>query len=238
MIAVSTDDPAFQTAAGYVTAYLTGSAEIDRWTAPGSALTAVTPRACSGVHIDGVETVTAEAPTTRAAVVATATCQTVGRVSATTQYGLVLQVRDGRWEVTAEDPALLAGPRGALPPPRHLRPRHLLAPRPPVDLASHTKENVMSDLLITLIAPMQIGAVPLQTITEWLNTQLGEAKTVLMAFAGVAILALTVWRLIKSGFAIGAMITVGVVAALALWLIVGGGIETISDLFGEQAKAK
>ena len=110
MVAVSTDDPAFQTAAGYVTAYLTGSAEIDRWTAPGSALTAVTPRACSAVHIDGVETVTAEAPTTRAAVVATATCQTVGRVSVTTQYGLVLQVRDGRWEVTAEDPALLLDP--------------------------------------------------------------------------------------------------------------------------------
>ena len=96
----------------------------------------------------------------------------------------------------------------------------------------------MSDLLITLIAPLQIGAVPLQTITEWLNTQLADAKTVLMTFAGVAILALTVWRLIKSGFAIGAMIMVGVVAALALWLIAGGGIETISDLFGEQAKAK
>ena len=96
----------------------------------------------------------------------------------------------------------------------------------------------MSDLLITLITPLQIGAVPLQTIAEWANTQLAAARTVLMAFAGVAILTLTVWRLIKSGFAIGAMITVGVVAALALWLIAGGGIETISGLFGEQAKAK
>ena len=96
----------------------------------------------------------------------------------------------------------------------------------------------MSDLLITLIAPLQTGAVPLQTIVEWLNTQLGDAKTVLMTFAGVAILALTVWRLIKSGFAVGAMIMVGVVAALALWLTAGGGIDTISALFGEQAKAK
>ena len=97
----------------------------------------------------------------------------------------------------------------------------------------------MSDLLITtVITPLQTGAVPLQTITEWLVTQLNEVKTVLLTFAGVAIMALTVWRLIKSGFAIGAMIMVGVVAALALWLTAGNGIETISTLFGEQAKAK
>ena len=96
----------------------------------------------------------------------------------------------------------------------------------------------MSDLLITLTAPLTVGGLPLQTITEWLNTQLGQAKTVLLTFASVAILALTVWRLIKSGFAVGAMIMVGVVAALALWLTAGGGIDTISTLFGEQAKAK
>lgn len=96
----------------------------------------------------------------------------------------------------------------------------------------------MSNLLISLITPLTVGVAPLQTIVEWLNTQLGQAKTVLVTFAGVAILALTVWRLIKSGFAVGAMIMVGVVAALALWLTAGGGIDTISTLFGEQAKAK
>ena len=96
----------------------------------------------------------------------------------------------------------------------------------------------MSDLLLTLIAPLTVGVMPLQTIVEWLNTQLGQAKTVLVTFASVAILALTVVRLIKSGFAVTAMIMVGVVAALALWLTAGGGIDTISALFGEQAKAK
>jgi hypothetical protein len=96
----------------------------------------------------------------------------------------------------------------------------------------------MSDLLLSLIAPMHTGLLPMQTIVEWLNTQLNQAKTVLLTFAGVAILALTVWRLIKSGFAVGAMIMVGVVAALALWLTAGGGIDTLSTLFGEQAKAK
>ena len=97
----------------------------------------------------------------------------------------------------------------------------------------------MSDLLHTLVAPIQIGGVmPLQTIVEWLNIQLADARTVLIGFATVAILALAVWRLIKSGFAVGAMIMVGVVAALALWLTAGDGIQTISDLLGEQAKAK
>ena len=110
MTAMPTDDPAFQTAAGYITAYLTGSAELDRWTAPGTPLTAIAPRACGSVRVDSVETVTTEAPTGRAAVVTTATCQTTGRPSSTTQHGLVLQVRDGRWEVIAEDPALLLDP--------------------------------------------------------------------------------------------------------------------------------
>lgn len=112
LTAVSTDDPAFQTAAGYVTAYLTGSAELDRWTGPNAHLTAVLPRACNSVRVDNVQTLSAaeEAPTTRVAVVATATCQVSQRPSSTSQYGLVLQVRDGRWEVAAEDPALLLDP--------------------------------------------------------------------------------------------------------------------------------
>jgi hypothetical protein len=96
----------------------------------------------------------------------------------------------------------------------------------------------MSDLILTLITPLTVGVTPLQTIVEWLNTQLADAKTVLVTFASVAILALTVVRLVKSGFAVSSMIMVGVVAALALWLTVGGGIDTISTLFGEQAKAK
>ena len=96
----------------------------------------------------------------------------------------------------------------------------------------------MSDLILTLITPLTVGVMPLQTIVEWLNTQLADAKTVLVTFASVAILALTVVRLVKSGFAVSSMIMVGVVAALALWLTVGGGIDTISTLFGEQAKAK
>lgn len=108
---VSTDDPAFQTAAGYVTAYLTGSAELDRWTGPNAHLTAVLPRACDSVRVDAVQMVTTDAASaTRVGVIATATCIAGRRPSTTSQYGLVLQVRDGRWEVAAEDRALLLDP--------------------------------------------------------------------------------------------------------------------------------
>jgi hypothetical protein len=110
---VSTDDPAFQTAAGYITAYLTASGELDRWTAPDAPLDAIAPAACSAVRVNDVETLASEHPTSRISVIATATCQTRGRPPTTTQHGLVLQTRDGRWEVLAEDPALLLDPAAA-----------------------------------------------------------------------------------------------------------------------------
>ena len=115
---VTTDDPAYQTAAGYITAYLTGSAELDRWTAPNVGLTPVTPPSCAAVHIDGVEAANGDpaTPLERMSVLATATCHGPGRPSSTTQYGLVLQLRDGRWEVVAEDPALLLNPTITDPP--------------------------------------------------------------------------------------------------------------------------
>lgn len=95
----------------------------------------------------------------------------------------------------------------------------------------------MSDLLTTLIQ-LQLGPMPMQTIVEWMNKQTSDAKTVLIGVAGVAILGLAVWRMVKSGFAVGALIMVGVVAALATWLIGGNGIETISEIIHDQAKAK
>lgn len=110
---LSTEEPAFQTAAGYVTAYLTGNAELDRWTGPNARLTALVPRACTGVRVDSVQSVAVDddqADPARAAVIATATCQNRGRPPSTSQYGLILQVRDGRWEVAAEDRALLLNP--------------------------------------------------------------------------------------------------------------------------------
>ena len=116
---LSTEEPAFQTAAGYVTAYLTGNAELDRWTGPNARLTALVPRACTGVRVDSVQSVAVDddqADPARAAVIATVMCQNRGRPPSTSQYGLILQVRDGRWEVAAEDRALLLNPSPTDPP--------------------------------------------------------------------------------------------------------------------------
>lgn len=96
----------------------------------------------------------------------------------------------------------------------------------------------MSDLLVILTAPLTVGGLPLQTIAEWLTMQLNEFKTLLVAFAAVVVLALSVARMIKSGFSLASIIQVGLVAAVAAWLFAGGGIETISALVGNQAKLK
>lgn len=91
----------------------------------------------------------------------------------------------------------------------------------------------MSDVLITM-TQLQIGTVPLQTITDWVTAQLNDAKKLLILFAGVAVLGLTIWRVIKSGFAFGAMLMAAIAAGFAIWLF-GGGVDTISSLMDEQA---
>lgn len=107
--ALSDNDPAYSTVAGYVTAYLTGSPEVDRWTSPESGLAAISPKACARVQLDQAITPEAAAasPGTQLAVLATATCVAPDNGVTTSQYGLLLNLRDGRWEVSGEDPGLL-----------------------------------------------------------------------------------------------------------------------------------
>ena len=130
MIAVSTDDPAFQTAAGYVTAYLTGSAEIDRWTGsrrPRSQRSLRAPAAPSGSTVSRRSP--REAPTTRAAVVATATCQTAGRPSS--DHPVRAGPPGPRRSMGSHRRGSRAPPRphGAYPPPRHPVRHHPSSPR-------------------------------------------------------------------------------------------------------------
>lgn len=94
----------------------------------------------------------------------------------------------------------------------------------------------MFDLLITA-TQLPIGPIPQQTITDWMTAQLKDAKKLLLLFAGVAVLALSVWRVIKSGFSFGSMIMVAVAAGFAVWLF-GGGVDTISNLMEQQASTK
>lgn len=96
----------------------------------------------------------------------------------------------------------------------------------------------MTDLFIPLVHFVHLGFIPQQTVVDWLHDQLADARSVLIGFAGVAVLGLSIWRLVKSGFAIGSLIMCGVVAAVAIWLIAGGGIDTIAALLSDQAANK
>lgn len=94
----------------------------------------------------------------------------------------------------------------------------------------------MSDLLITL-TQLQFGPIPMQSFTEWGRTQIREARGLIIAFGGLVVLALVVWRIIKSGVSLGSIIMAGLAAAFAIWLFTGG-IDVISALLDDQAKVK
>lgn len=96
----------------------------------------------------------------------------------------------------------------------------------------------MSDLLFVALNQLHAAPLPMQTFVEWLQIQTRDAKKVVIAIASVVILGLMVVRVVKSGFALSSLISTGLVAALAYWLIIGGGVDTISNLMDEQAKVK
>jgi hypothetical protein len=114
----STADPAVDTASGFLTAYLTGTGELDRYTSPGVHLQAVDPAPYAGVKVADVQDdSTSSAPqtvpddgTVRHQLVTLDATDRGGRTASLT-YALALKARAGRWEVTSVDdaPALQAG---------------------------------------------------------------------------------------------------------------------------------
>lgn len=127
LTSVTPEDPVYQTVNGYLAAFLAGQGELDRWVAPGVSATPVQPRPCRTVKLDDVRTAVDDVPTPdrnglQLAVIATATCRTTATTSTVSQYPLILQVRDGRWEVAADNPGLATSPEAAsssstTPPP-------------------------------------------------------------------------------------------------------------------------
>lgn len=102
--------PASETLLGFMDAFLAGNGAVDRWTAPQSTFTAVTPAQCK--QVDAMGRTTAELPEspatgTEARVAVTVRCQE-GAATTTTRtltYGVLLIGRDGRWEVGQFVPA-------------------------------------------------------------------------------------------------------------------------------------
>lgn len=121
--ALSTD-PRTQAVTEFLTSYLTGSGELDRYLAPGTDLTAVTPAHYTGLAVDslaiegekGSEQVTAvpvDGTTLRLLVALRATDHDEIRVPLT--YALTLKARAGRWEIASLDGAPKPAPAPTRP---------------------------------------------------------------------------------------------------------------------------
>lgn len=105
--------PAGAAAGGFLTALLTGAADVTRFESPGSTVAPLTSTPYSAITI--VTVASAEdlsgsatpAPAARAHVLVTATATLAADQQLTVQYPLTLQARAGRWEVQSLDPAPL-----------------------------------------------------------------------------------------------------------------------------------
>lgn len=78
--------------------------------------------------------------------------------------------------------------------------------------------------------------VPMITIADWLKLQVRDARTVVVAVVSLIVLVGMVARMVKAGFSLSSIISAAVVGALAGWLVIGGGMDTLSGLFDEQSK--
>lgn len=114
MRAALPSDPRTQAVTEFLTAYLTGAGDLDRYLAPGTTLTAVTPPPYTGIAVDQLaiegeqasEAVTAvpgDGTKLRLLVALRATGTDQVRVPLT--YALTLSARAGRWEIAALDGA-------------------------------------------------------------------------------------------------------------------------------------
>lgn len=123
-------DPRTQAVTEFLTAYLTGTGQLDRYLAPGTQLAAITPAPYSGIAVDQlaiegeksvmpVTTVPADGTRLRLLVALRATSHDTVRVPLS--YALTLKARAGRWEIASLDGAPapappVAGPSAAATP--------------------------------------------------------------------------------------------------------------------------
>lgn len=83
--------------------------------------------------------------------------------------------------------------------------------------------------MIELMTTVPLG------VFDFVNEKAGElTSTMNVVVVAIAILFFAVVA-IKGKFSIASLITGGFVAALAIWLVPGGGIEWLSGLVGDEA---
>lgn len=142
-------DPRTQAVTEFLTAYLTGAGELDRYLAPGTQLTAIAPAPYTGIAVDSlaiegekgtepVTTVPGDGTKLRLLVALRATGYDEVRVPLT--YALTLKARAGRWEIASLDGA-----------PAPATPAGVSAPPPPANLT--TTEPASADRAKTAATP-------------------------------------------------------------------------------------
>ncbi|MFI6658155.1 conjugal transfer protein [Streptomyces sp. NPDC050523] len=118
--AAVSSDPRTEAVTQFLTAYLTGSGELDRYLAPGTELTAITPAPYTAVAVDQMRiegdqdsepVTTVPKNGTRSRLVVTVRATDHDKVRVPLSYALTLKARAGRWEIAALDGA----PSPALP---------------------------------------------------------------------------------------------------------------------------
>lgn len=75
-------------------------------------------------------------------------------------------------------------------------------------------------------------------ITDWLNTQLNDASTVLETFVVFAITIVVLISSLKGGLGFASILMALLTAALVWWALIGGGIEFVGGLIETQADGK
>ncbi|MFD8416560.1 conjugal transfer protein [Streptomyces sp. NPDC059650] len=119
-------DPSVETARGFLAAYLTGTAELDRYTSPGTRLQPISPAPYAAVKVTGIQDDLSGSGQQKVPADGTVLHQLV-QVEATDQagspvalsYALTLKSRAGRWEVASVDdaPAVRASSLPSAAPP-------------------------------------------------------------------------------------------------------------------------
>ncbi|MFJ3310900.1 conjugal transfer protein [Streptomyces sp. NPDC086549] len=113
-------DPRTEAVTQFLTSYLTGAGELDRYLAPGTRLSAITPAPYTGVAVDQMQLEGDQASEpastvpkggTRTRLVVTIRATGHDKVRVPLAYALTLKARAGRWEIAALDGA----PSPALP---------------------------------------------------------------------------------------------------------------------------
>jgi hypothetical protein len=134
--AVASGKPLAQTVSAFLSAYLAGSGELDRFTTPGSALAPIMPAPYAQLNVVDLRTATdpvdAPADGTTARALATVTLTTPLEQITTATYALTLTARGQRWEVTDIDLAPQANPKQGKETP---------APKPTPSSTGDTKGN-------------------------------------------------------------------------------------------------